>query len=106
MTLGPVISCSALSKDKVVRSEDGSIRTRSDTVHGSGLKVHQDGPGDILSAACLIVVHIDSLKLEVGSSCIASSWVNAVLIRDDLPELGTDLVTALARLKVDNLTHR
>ena len=31
--------------------------------------------------------------------------VDTVLIGDDLPELGTDLVTALAALDVDKLTH-
>ena len=36
---------------------------------------------------------------------VGTSWVNAVFVRDDLPELGTDLVTALAGLKVDNLSH-
>lgn len=32
--------------------------------------------------------------------------VNAVLIRDNFPELGADLVAALAGLDVDNLTPR
>ena len=87
MTLGPVISCSALPKDKVVRSEDCAERPRPDTVHGARLQVHQDGPGDILATAGLIVVDVDPLQLKIRSSCIASSGVNAVLIRDDLPEL-------------------
>ena len=32
--------------------------------------------------------------------------VNAVLIRDNFPELGADLVAALAGLDVDNLTPK
>jgi len=28
-----------------------------------------------------------------------------MLVRDDLPELGTDLVTALASLKMNNFPH-
>ena len=36
---------------------------------------------------------------------VGTSWVNTVFVRDDLPEFGTDLVTALAGLKVDNLSH-
>jgi len=36
---------------------------------------------------------------------VSSGGVDAVLVGDDLPELGTDLVTALAGLEVDNLTH-
>ena len=36
---------------------------------------------------------------------VGASGVNAVLIADNLPELGTDLVAALATLDVDDLTH-
>ena len=43
VTLGPIVTSSRLSKDKVVRSEDLTKRSRSDAVHGSWLQVHQDG---------------------------------------------------------------
>ena len=36
---------------------------------------------------------------------IGSGWVDSVLVRDDLPELGTDLVTALSSLYVNDLSH-
>ena len=36
---------------------------------------------------------------------IAAGGVDAVLIADDLPELGPDLVAALAGLDVDDLPH-
>lgn len=36
---------------------------------------------------------------------VGSSWVNTVLVCDDLPELGTDLVSALASLDVHKLAH-
>ncbi len=36
---------------------------------------------------------------------VRSGGVDTVLVGDDLPELGTDLVTALAGLEVNNLTH-
>jgi len=36
---------------------------------------------------------------------VRTGGVNSVLIGDDLPELGTDLVTALAALDVHNLSH-
>ena len=36
---------------------------------------------------------------------ICSGWVNAVFIRNDLPELCTDLVAALSSLNVHELTH-
>ena len=35
---------------------------------------------------------------------IGTSWVNTVFVRDDLPEFGTNLVTALAGLYVDDFT--
>ena len=87
MTLGPVVSSSRLSKDKVVRSEDLTKRSRSDAVHGSWLQVHQDGPGHVLATAGLVVVDIDSLQLELGGASIGTSGVDTMLIRDDLPEL-------------------
>ena len=43
--------------------------------------------------------------MKIGVTMIGTSWVNTVFVRDDLPELGTDLVTALAGLKVDNFSH-
>ena len=62
---------------------------------------------------CLCVKEIDSLtavstpsfKLQVGVTMIGSGWVNAVFIRNDFPELGTDLVAALSSLNVHELTH-
>ena len=41
----------------------------------------------------------------VPSTCVGSCGVDAVLIADDLPELGPDLVAALAGLDVDDLPH-
>ena len=87
MTLGPVVASSRLSKHEVVWSEDLSEGSRPHRVHGAGLQVHQHSSGHILAAAGLIVVDIDPLKLKVGGASIGASWVNAVLIRDNLPEL-------------------
>ena len=36
---------------------------------------------------------------------VGTSWVNTMLVGDDLPELGTDLVTALTGLKVNDFSH-
>eukprot|EP00967_Tisochrysis_lutea_P153741 scaffold304081_cov28-Tisochrysis_lutea.AAC.1 len=36
---------------------------------------------------------------------VGAGRVDAMLIRDDLPELSADLVAALAALDGDNLTH-
>jgi hypothetical protein len=36
---------------------------------------------------------------------ISSGGVDSVLVRDDFPELSSDLVTALAGLNVNDLSH-
>jgi hypothetical protein len=43
--------------------------------------------------------------LEVGISLVGTSGVNTVFVGDDFPEFGTDLVTALAGLQVDDFSH-
>ena len=87
MSLGPVVAGSGLTKHEVVGSEDLTEGAGPDGVHGAGLQVHQDGPGDVLPTAGLVVVHIDPLQLEVGSAGVGAGGVDAVLVRDDLPEL-------------------
>eukprot|EP00162_Nutomonas_longa_P015877 comp22433_c1_seq1/m.54978 comp22433_c1_seq1/g.54978 ORF comp22433_c1_seq1/g.54978 comp22433_c1_seq1/m.54978 type:complete len:484 (+) comp22433_c1_seq1:197-1648(+) len=105
VTLGPVVTSTALSEHKVVRAEDLTKRTRTDSVHGSRLKINQDRARHIASAGRLIVVNIDALELKIRVSVIGSSRVNTVLIRDNFPELGTNLVTALTSLKMDDFSH-
>jgi hypothetical protein len=43
--------------------------------------------------------------LQVGIAVVGSGGVDPVLVRDDFPELGTDLVAALAGLEVDDFSH-
>ena len=105
MALSPVVACSRLAEDKIIRPEDLSIRPISDAVHGAGLKVHEDCPWDILATRCFIEVDIDALQLQVRVSMVGAGGIDAVLIRDDLPELGPDLVAALAGLEMNNLPH-
>ena len=69
------------------------------------LQVHQDRAGDVAAAGGLVEVHVDALQLQVGVAVVRAGRVNAVLIGDDLPELGADLVTALATLDSNDLTH-
>ena len=87
MTLGPVVAGPGLTENEVIGSEDLAEGAGPDGVHGAGLQVHQDGPGHVLPAAGLVVVHIDPLQLEVGLPSVGAGGVNAVLVRDDLPEL-------------------
>merc|ERR1719440_116732 len=105
MTLGPVVTGTGLSEDDVVWSEELTEWSSSDGVHGSWLKIHEDGSWDVSSTGGLVVVDVDSLELEIRITVVGTSWVNSVLVRDDLPEFGTDLVTALSSLDVNDFSH-
>jgi hypothetical protein len=87
VTLGPVVASATLTKNKIVWSENLTKRTGSDGVHRAGFKIHQDGARYILSTRCLIVVDIYAFKLKVRVTVVGSSWVDTMIIRDDLPEL-------------------
>ena len=45
---------------------------------------------------------VDALQLEVAVAVVRARRVHAVLVGDDLPELGADLVAALAALDVND----
>ena len=87
VALGPVVASSRLAKDKVVGAENLAKGTRANGVHCARLQVDQDGSGDILATRGLIVVDVDSLKLELGGAIVGSGGVDAVLVGDDFPEL-------------------
>ncbi len=87
VALSPVVASTRLSKNKVVRPEKLPIGSCSDRIHGAGLKIEEDGTGHVFAHAGLVVVHIDSLQLQVGGAIIVSSTVDAMLVGDDLPEL-------------------
>jgi hypothetical protein len=105
VTLGPVVTSTSLTEDEVVGSEELTERSSTDRVHGSWLKIHEDSTGDISTTSGFIVINVNSLKLEIRVSVISTSGVNTMFVRDYLPELGTDLVTALTTLNVHDLTH-
>lgn len=105
MTLGPVIASARLPEHEVIGAKYLPERTGSNRVHGPRLQIHQHGAWDVPSAAGLVVINIDAFELEIGVSAVLPRVVNSVLVADDLPELGSDLVAALASLNVKNLTH-
>jgi len=105
VTLGPVVTGTTLAEHEVVRSEDLSEWSTSHRVHGAWLEVDEDGARHVLAAGGLVVVDVDSLQLQIAVAMVGSGWVDSVLVGDDLPEFGTDLVTALAGLKVDDFSH-
>jgi len=105
MTLGPVVTGTSLSEDEVVWSEELTEWSSSDGVHGTWLKIHKDSSWDVSTSSGLVIVDVDSLELEIGVTMIGTGWVNSVLVGDDLPEFGTDLVTALTSLDVNDFSH-
>ena len=105
VALGPVVTGTSLTEDEVVRAEELTEGAGTDGVHGSGLEIHEDGAGNVSATGGLVVVDVDSLKLEIGVTVVGTSGVDAVLVGDDLPELGADLVTALTSLNVDDFSH-
>ena len=105
VTLGPVVTSTALTEDEVVGSEELTEGAGSDGVHGTGLEVHKNSAGNVSSTGGLVVVDVDSLELKVGVTVVSTGGVDSVLVGDDLPELGADLVTALATLDMNDLTH-
>ena len=105
MTLGPVVSGSGLTEDEVVRSEKLTEGSSSDGVHSSRLKIHKDSSGNVSSSCSFVVVDVDPLELKIRVSVVGTGGVDSVLVGDDLPEFGTNLVTALTSLDVDYFSH-
>ena len=87
MALGPIVTRPGLSKDKVIRPKDLSIWAGPHRVHGAWLQIHQNCARNILSARGLVVVDLDPLELQVGGALVIAGAVDAMLVRDDLPEL-------------------
>ena len=52
-----------------------------------------------------MTIYLDPLHLKLGGAGVGSGGVNAVLVGDNFPELGSDLVTALAGLKMHDFSH-
>jgi proteasome assembly chaperone (PAC2) family protein len=105
VTLGPIVSSTGLTENEVVGTEELTEGTSTDGVHGTRLKIDEDGSGNILVARGLVEVDTHALELELGGTVVDTIAVEAVLARDGLPESSTDLVTALTGLEVNNLTH-
>ena len=105
MSLSPVVTCSGLAKDEVVWTEDLSEGAGADGVHGAGLQVDEHGTRHIFASGGFIVVNVDPLQLKIRVPMVCTGWVDAVFVRDHLPEFGADLVATLASLHVHDFSH-
>ncbi|KVI03648.1 hypothetical protein Ccrd_018050 [Cynara cardunculus var. scolymus] len=105
MSLGPIITSTRLTKHKVIRPEDLPISSRSKTVHRPWLQIHEHRSWNKPTAASLIVINIDPLELKLRISGILPGDINPMLSTHNLPELSSDLVSALTTLNVEDLSH-
>ena len=109
MPLGPVIPGTRLPEHEVIGSEDLAKRASPDAVHGTGFEIHEDGARDIAATRGLVEIDIDALELKVwvGARLLVelAGPINAVLVADDFPEFGSDLVATLPTLNVQDLSH-
>jgi hypothetical protein len=106
VALGPVVAGAGLAEDEVVGAEDAADGAGAERVHSARLEVHEHRPGHVPAAAGLVVVDVDPLQLlRAGRARVLAGRVDAVLAADHLPELGADLVAALAALDVQDLPH-
>ena len=80
VTLGPVVTGTSLSENEVVWSEELTEWSSSDGVHGTWLKIHEDGSWDVSSTSGFVVVDVDSLELEIRVTVIGTGWVNSVFV--------------------------
>jgi hypothetical protein len=65
VTLGPVVTGSGLTEDEVVWAEELTEWASADGVHGTWLKIHEDGSWDITATGGFVEVDVDALQLEV-----------------------------------------
>jgi len=70
VTLCPVITSTRLTENEVVRAEELSERSGTDSVHGTRLQVDEDGTGDELTAGSLVEIDVHALKLEVRGAFV------------------------------------
>jgi hypothetical protein len=105
VTLSPVVTSTSLTEDEVVGSEELTEGACSNGVHGTRFQIHEDSSGNVSTTGSFVEVDVDSLELEIGVTVVGTSGVDSVFVGDDLPELGTDLVTALTTLDVNNFSH-
>jgi len=80
MTLSPVISSSALSKDEVVGAEKLTKRSRANRIHSTGLKIDENCTRNVLSSSSFVIINIDTFQLKIGISMVSSRGIYAMLV--------------------------
>jgi hypothetical protein len=105
VALSPVVTSSSLAEHEVVGAKDLTVGAGANGVHGAGLEIHEHSAGNIAPTGGFIKVNVDTLQLKIAVAVVGTSGVNTVLVADNLPELGSNLVSALASLNVNDFAH-
>lgn len=105
MPFSPVIPSSVLPEHEVIRPENLPERTGPQAVHGPRLEVQEHGSRHVPPTTRLVVVHIDPLELNMGVPDIVPNTIDSMFVTDNLPELASDLVPALAGLDMEDFSH-
>jgi len=66
ITLIPIIPGSRLAKHNVTRPKQLHNGSGTHAVHHVQVGVHQDDARDVVTNICLIIIHMNALKLEIG----------------------------------------
>lgn len=99
VTLGPVVTGSRLTENKVVGAEKLAKGAGTDGVHGTGLKIDEDSTRNILVARSLVEVDVHPLELEIGGAIVQSRAIESMLAGDGLPgvSMSVDVSTRVTR---------
>ena len=79
-SFGPVVTGAALTKDKVVGSEEPSKGPRAERVHRTRLEINQDGAGNIFQRRNFVVVDVDSFELKIVVSPVYTVGADAMFV--------------------------
>ena len=74
-----------------------------DIIQTARLQVDKDRPWYVGSVPTLVVVDVDPLQLEVGRPLVLTIGGDAMLLRDNLPELCSYLIATLTHLVNENV---
>jgi hypothetical protein len=81
-------------------AEELAERRRAQSADRAGLEVDASAPQG------LVIKHADAAKLRFIVAVVLAVAADAVLVAQQHPKLGAHLVTALARLNVQNVAQR
>jgi hypothetical protein len=84
MALRPIVSSSALAKDKVIGAKETSERSSANGVHGSWFKIRKNGTGDVSTLHTFVEIAANALQLERIVSVVRSITMDAMLRRHHL----------------------